>query len=173
MQAIGYFNSLQEASLKAISSVTDEEKATKVKALGFESIHTVINLDELGSVVHSGYDIFHEIAPDLAKRIVKDIFKQKNVPSDIDYMSLDVEGSEIQALEGFPFDTHICKIITVEHNLYLEGPENKMKIKEILEKNGYVCVRDNVAYTKHGLNNPYEDWYTHQTYYNTYLTYNK
>jgi FkbM family methyltransferase len=102
-----------------------------------------------------------------------EIFKQNNVPSDIDYMSLDIEGAEVQALEGFPFDTHTCKIITVEHNLYMEGPENKMKIKQILESNGYICVNENVAYTKHGLNNPYEDWFVHNSYYNTYLTYNK
>ena len=102
-----------------------------------------------------------------------EIFKSKNVPSDIDYMSLDIEGAEVQALEGFPFDTHTCKIITVEHNLYMEGPENKMKIKDILERNGYVCVEDNVAYTKHGLNNPYEDWYVHQSYLQTYQSYNK
>ena len=77
MQAIGYFKCLQEASLEAICRATDEEKAAKVRALGFESIHSVINLDELGSVVHSGYDIFHEIAPELARKIVKDIFQQK------------------------------------------------------------------------------------------------
>jgi len=91
------------------------------------------------------------------------LFEDYKVPSIIDYMSLDIEGCEFQALQEFPFDTHICKIITVEHNLYIDGPENKMKIKEILEKNDYICIRENVAYTKNGLNNPFEDWYIHKS----------
>jgi hypothetical protein len=42
------------------------------------------------------------------------IFKATNVPSVIDYMSLDIEGYENVAMSTFPFDTHSIKLMTVE-----------------------------------------------------------
>lgn len=39
-----------------------------------------------------------------------------NAPSDIDYLSIDTEGSEFLILENFNFKKYKIKIITVEHN---------------------------------------------------------
>lgn len=85
------------------------------------------------------------------------LFSINNVPRKIDYMSLDIEGYESEALKTFPFMTHICSLITVEHNLYCDGPENKNKINEILTSNGYKLYRDNVCCE----NAPFEDWYVY------------
>eukprot|EP00536_Pseudo-nitzschia_multiseries_P000803 jgi/Psemu1/294178/fgenesh1_pm.10_\ len=55
-----------------------------------------------------------------------------NVPKTIDYMSLDVEGSEYEIMRDFPFDKYTIRVMTVER-------PNKRLIK-LLEENGYVYV---------------------------------
>lgn len=44
------------------------------------------------------------------------LLKFHNAPKDIDYLSLDTEGSEYEILKYFNFDNYKIKIITVEHN---------------------------------------------------------
>lgn len=39
-----------------------------------------------------------------------------NAPKTIDYMSLDVEGAELDVLQAFDFDTYTVALLTVEHN---------------------------------------------------------
>lgn len=89
----------------------------------------------------------------------KKLFKTYNVPSIIDYMSLDIEGYESKALSQFPFDSHICLTMTVEHNLYLDGKINKQNIKNILINNNYILFKENISCD----NNPFEDWYIHKS----------
>lgn len=42
------------------------------------------------------------------------LFQTFSVPRVIDYLSLDVEGAEELIMAQFPFETHICKIMTIE-----------------------------------------------------------
>jgi len=83
------------------------------------------------------------------------LFNKYNVPNIIDYMSLDIEGYEYKSLTKFPFNKYKCRTITVEHNLYLGNDENKLKINDILTRNGYTLIVENV---KHN-DLPFEDWY--------------
>ncbi len=77
LQSIGYFESLQEASLKGISQATSQEKAARLKKKGFEAFHEVINLDELPSVTHNTYEVVRSIAPKVASKLVKEVFQQE------------------------------------------------------------------------------------------------
>ena len=66
---------------------------------------------------------------------VRDVFTKHGVPAKIDYMSLDVEGAEVDILKAFPFDTHCVKFATIEFN----GDTRKAaNIKSILAPHGYV-----------------------------------
>eukprot|EP00927_Polykrikos_kofoidii_P056054 TRINITY_DN50237_c0_g1_i1.p1 TRINITY_DN50237_c0_g1~~TRINITY_DN50237_c0_g1_i1.p1 ORF type:complete len:431 (+),score=48.13 TRINITY_DN50237_c0_g1_i1:70-1362(+) len=58
-------------------------------------------------------------------------------PSVIDYMSVDVEGMEVEVLQGFPFKTHVARVVTVEHN-----QDNKRRdlIWSLLRENGYTYL---------------------------------
>jgi len=83
-------------------------------------------------------------------------------PPKIDYLSLDIEGYEIIALESLDFNYFDIGLITVEHNSYLVGETNKNKIFELLSKNGFtrkfnnvLCEDTNPLWYK----KPYEDWY--------------
>lgn len=89
----------------------------------------------------------------------KNLFIKYQVPNIIDYMSLDIEGYESKALSQFPFNSHICLTMTVEHNLYLDGDTNKINIQNILLNNNYILIQENISCD----NNPFEDWYIHKS----------
>lgn len=81
-------------------------------------------------------------------------------PEQIDYMSMDIEGFELIALSCFDFARWNVKLFTIEHNVYSEGPERKNKIYDLLTKNGYVRVFEDVKCPDPNyLNQPFEDWY--------------
>jgi hypothetical protein len=82
------------------------------------------------------------------------LFKKYNVPKVIDYVSLDIEGMEGKILETWP-EEYSFRFMTVEHNLYKAGPENKGRIFAALTLLGCVRLKEDVLCT--GL--PFEDWY--------------
>ncbi|HHJ19497.1 MAG TPA: FkbM family methyltransferase [Gammaproteobacteria bacterium] len=65
-----------------------------------------------------------------------DFLKHYNAPREIDYLSIDTEGSEYEILASFPFDEWKIRLITVEHNF----TDRRSDIRALLEKNGYRCT---------------------------------
>lgn len=100
---------------------------------------------------------------EVESRTLNDILQSCDAPTVIDYLSIDIEGMEAAVFDSFVFD-HKFNLITVEHNLYLDGPANKDRIYQILTENGYVRIVDNAlcldTNPAHHLV-PYEDWYAH------------
>lgn len=85
-------------------------------------------------------------------------YKQK-----IDYLSLDIEGMEYEALKSLDFNYWDIQLITVEHNLYCTNDIEKNKIYDLLSSKGFErvvedvkCLDPNPLY----YNKPYEDWYS-------------
>lgn len=93
-------------------------------------------------------------------KTIDTILKENNAPKIIDYMSLDIEGGEYEALRGINFNEYDIILITVEHNLHMGNVELKNNIYEILTNNGYVRTHDNVKVD----NLPFEDWYVLKKY---------
>lgn len=89
-------------------------------------------------------------------KTLKTIMEEHSCPKIIDYISLDIEGAEVLALQEFPFDKHEFRLMTVEHNLYLGDKTNKYKIMEILLDHGYVLYKEDIVNVG---NDPFEDWY--------------
>jgi FkbM family methyltransferase len=56
-------------------------------------------------------------------------------PREIDYLSIDTEGSEYAILSAFDFSRHAVKLVSVEQNPTTEGP-----IEALLATHGYVRV---------------------------------
>jgi FkbM family methyltransferase len=79
-------------------------------------------------------------------RTLQSILEEYDVPQYIDYMSLDIEGSEYEVLRVFPFDKWTIKMMSVEHNY--EEPKRTI-IREFLESKGY----------KHDKAVNEDDWY--------------
>lgn len=74
----------------------------------------------------------------LTTTTLADILHRANAPSFIHFMSLDIEGAELQALEGFPFDRYKLGAMAIEHNY--EEPK-RSSVERLLKSHGYVRVR--------------------------------
>lgn len=84
-----------------------KEKVDSYKALGRKAVLETISLD--------------------------DFLLANKAPKNIDYLSIDVEGSEYEILKNFPFDKWNIKLITAEHNF----EEQREKIMTLLSGLGY------------------------------------
>lgn len=68
------------------------------------------------------------------------ILDEVGAPPEIDYLSLDTEGSELKILEGIDFSKYVFNYINIEHN-YSEPRRTQMR--ELLERNNYKYVGQN------------------------------
>jgi hypothetical protein len=66
---------------------------------------------------------------------LRNILEQMNAPSDIEYMSLDVEGAESIVMQGFPWEKYHFSVITVERP--------KPDLQKQLTDQGYKKLRKN------------------------------
>ena len=79
---------------------------------------------------------------------LNDLLNEYSAPLEIDYLSIDTEGSEYEILKNFDFEKYSFKVITVEHN----NTVNETLINQLLEKNGYKRQLDELS--------QFESWYT-------------
>jgi FkbM family methyltransferase len=75
---------------------------------------------------------------------LNDFLRGHHAPHDIDYLSIDTEGSEFEILSTFPFDEWNVRLLTVEHNF---SPQREL-INELLQRNGYKRI-----------DREWDDWY--------------
>ena len=85
---------------------------------------------------------------------IKRLFEMFNVPKVIDYISLDIEGSEYEALLAFPWEYKV-KLWTIEHNFARDGGVLKEKIKGLMKEWGYKIAVEDVYCGP----DPFEDWW--------------
>jgi len=76
-----------------------------------------------------------------------DLLEKNRAPEDIDYLSIDTEGSEFDILSGFDFGRYIFSVITCEHNF----TSDREKIRKLLASHGYVRKFDDIS--------KFDDWY--------------
>ena len=79
---------------------------------------------------------------------LNDLLKEKNAPQQIDYISIDTEGSEYKILKSFDFINYNVGIFTVEHNYIVE---KRNKIANLMKDKGYLRVFVNLS--------GQDDWY--------------
>jgi len=80
-------------------------------------------------------------APTVSVRTVTldDLLARAGAPQFIQYISLDIEGAELEALRGFPFDRYRVGAWTIEHNR--EEPK-RSQIVDLLAQHGYGRVNE-------------------------------
>lgn len=70
-------------------------------------------------------------------------------PQHIDYLSIDVEGSELDVLRGFPFRQRSLGLVTVEHNFDVKA---RGAVQDLLGSEGLVQILPELSRN--------EDWFT-------------
>lgn len=83
-------------------------------------------------------------------------------PSQIDYLSLDVDEKSVDVLKLLPLHDYRFNIITIEHDFYLYGDKYRKQQRDILVDNGYYLLFGNVLVEQGGFEGkicPFEDWY--------------
>ncbi len=81
------------------------------------------------------------------------LLKELNSPTEIDYLSIDIEGAEERVLKKFPFNKYSFKCITIERPTEF--------IRSILQENGYVLIKEIPGF---------DCFYINQLFINQYLT---
>lgn len=79
---------------------------------------------------------------------LNDLLKTHSSPKEIDYLSIDTEGSELSILQGFAFGEYDVKVITVEHNFC---EPDRTQINELLAAQDFVRVFTPLS--------KFDDWY--------------
>lgn len=87
----------------------------------------------------------------LKTRTLWSILREQKAPAVIDYLSIDVEGSEDRVLCKFPFDEYRFNCITIERP--------KPRLREIFARNGYVLVKEIPGH---------DVFYIHESFYSIY-----
>jgi len=90
------------------------------------------------------------------------VFKELNLPNQIDYLQVDVEPAEhsLKALEKVLVDGYRFSVITFEHDLYAAASNEDIKnqARGILFSRGYILVADLVKdFFTYGVE--FEDWF--------------
>jgi FkbM family methyltransferase len=79
---------------------------------------------------------------------LNDLLVTYKSPTDIDYLSIDTEGSEFDILNAFDFSRYNVKIITVEHNF---REPDRQQINRLLTGTGFIRVFEPFS--------QFDDWY--------------
>lgn len=101
--------------------------------------------------VHTTTRIKNEIY-DVETISLVDLLLAHDAPMQIDYLSIDTEGSEYSILSSFDFKAFDIKVITVEHN-YVQ--RDRDQIQRLLNSNGYIRIFEKFS--------QWDDWYIKQS----------
>lgn len=100
------------------------------------------------------------ICADALKLDYSKIFKEHGLPSQIDYLQIDIEPAinTLNALKRIPLNEYRFSVITFEHDLYVNKKNQEIKEEaiKILESHGYVLAANNIMSPQ---NKPFEDWF--------------
>ncbi len=109
-----------------------------------------LNINNKSRDIHETYRLKNNKTYKLKTISFTDFAKKFNLPKDIDYLSIDTEGTELDILESINFNETNIKVITVEHNF----TENREAIKSYLINQNYKRVLENFSLV--------DDWYIKQ-----------
>jgi len=122
-------SNMQGRTCQMFREAVDAEGGHKVQFAAAGELGGISNyLDRWKDVVKDAKSV------ELTTVTLENILQRANAPAFIHFMSLDIEGAELEALRGFPFDHYKLGSIAIEHNY--EEPK-RSQIEELLKSKGY------------------------------------
>jgi hypothetical protein len=76
-------------------------------------------------------DIIIQVKP------LKDIFEREGI-THIDYMSIDIEGHELNALKGIDFNKVRINVLTIEVSTFANSIQEIEEIRQLMRENDYI-----------------------------------
>ena len=86
---------------------------------------------------------------------LNDLLVEHDAPKEIDFLSIDTEGSEFAIINAFDFSKHSIKIICVEHNHF---EPDRSDIHTLLMNNNFVRIFEQYS--------QFDDWFINRNYHN-------
>jgi len=112
----------------------------------------VLDARELSTIVQfvraDPHDRKNHIEYNVETVSLNDLVDQHHAPAEIEYLSIDTEGSELEILKTFKFNQWRFNVITLEHN-YVAASRDA--IFKLLTANGYARISTELAL--------WDDWY--------------
>jgi hypothetical protein len=103
-----------------------------------KEVDVILSNHVYGGIVGEGFDNEKKRAEEKRNLVsISTVFQETQVPTVIDYMSLDVEGAETLVMQDFPFDTYKISFLTIERP--------KDDLRELLKKNGYKTIHKDIS----------------------------
>ena len=143
------------------STLYDHRRANiDARCVASESGKTVqfecTQVPEFSRIVGSQEDIHSDLESRNVAELVErktvslnDLLAEHGAPQDIDYLSIDIEGLELDALEAFDFGRYHVRVATVEHNYR----DDQAGLDALFEDNGYARLFPEFA--------RFDGWYVH------------
>lgn len=124
------------------------------------TFNVVEGANELGTIamfeskdVHGHLRTTHKSEISVKTVSLADLLVEHNSPEIVDYISVDTEGSELEILAPFPFNSFQIKSLSVEHNF----TPQRAGIQSLLERNGFFRLARSVDY--------FDDVYLHSDWF--------
>lgn len=95
-------------------------------------------LGKKGTAAYTGWEPYIEKIIKVKTQLLHEILDANNAPEFIEYLSIDIEGVELEVLKTFPFDRYKFGCISLEHNY--EEPR-RTQIKDLLKSKGYTYIK--------------------------------
>lgn len=148
-------NKSSHASISECRSATLDERAaasTSGKKLRFQEI---VGMGEHSRIANTGGHNMQEaqiLEYDVETIRMTDLLAEVGAPLEIDYLSLDTEGSELDILHGLDLNKYKFKVMTIEHNY---NKSVQKQLSSILRPHGYRQVLE----TASGV----DAWFVHES----------
>lgn len=139
-----------KASGRTATIVTDciwseSGKTLKFRETGYAELSTLVEFSNTDS-----YDRSDSIEYDVQTISLNDLLQKHGAPREMDYLSIDTEGSEFEILQALDFDRFRFHVITCEHNF----TPKREAVLELLTAKGYVRKMTELS--------AYDDWYVYK-----------
>lgn len=144
-------NIIYHESLKKRSCIVDTRcvYSTSGETVKFASVNSAPELSTISTYAyldHWGSQRSNNLESLVVTVTLDDLLDQHSAPMDIEYISIDTEGSELDILSQFSFTRNV-KLFTIEHNY----TNNRDKIYELMTSKGYTRILEQFSH--------WDDWY--------------